>query len=234
MKYNDFQRVLSVKRLSRYLEASGGNTRSAMSLYRLNLHLSQEMFTIVSCFEIALRNAIDKELTDKYGNDWLRDIVLPGGAYEGKSCEVSKKIIEKAYNRLCDKGLYTHSKLIAELEFGVWKYMFSNPNFHATGDCLLKIFPNKPKSTRLEKYNNAFVFNKLDGINILRNRIAHHEPICFDLGKPKISTRYIMNAYSNIQELFRWMNIDSRTLLYGLDHVMIVCDKINALKGKTS
>lgn len=30
-----------------------------MTLYRLNLRLSQEMFTIVSCLEVALRNAID-------------------------------------------------------------------------------------------------------------------------------------------------------------------------------
>ncbi len=30
-----------------------------------------------------------------------------------------------------------------------------------------------------------------------------------------------------------WMGIDSHSLLYGLDHVQQVCNKINSLKEKT-
>ena len=30
------------------------------------------------------------------------------------------------------------------MEFGVWKYMFANPQYRATGQILLRIFPNKP------------------------------------------------------------------------------------------
>ena len=41
--------------MERYLTACGGDTRKAMTLYRYNLQISQEMFTIVSCFEVALR-----------------------------------------------------------------------------------------------------------------------------------------------------------------------------------
>lgn len=59
MKYLDFENILSAKRMGRYLSAVGGDTRKAMTLYRENLRLSQELFTIVSCFEVALRNAID-------------------------------------------------------------------------------------------------------------------------------------------------------------------------------
>ena len=43
--------------MTRYVQACGGNTRKAMTLYRYNLQLSQELFTIISCFEIALRIA---------------------------------------------------------------------------------------------------------------------------------------------------------------------------------
>ena len=49
--------------MERYVTACGGDTRKAMTLYRYNLQVSQEMFTIVSCFEVALRNAIDRKLT---------------------------------------------------------------------------------------------------------------------------------------------------------------------------
>lgn len=75
MKFTDFQNVLSSERLNRYVAACGNDTRKAMSLYRLNLHLSQEVFTLLSCFEVALRNAIDRQLTSRFGKDWLRDSV---------------------------------------------------------------------------------------------------------------------------------------------------------------
>lgn len=55
------------------------------------------------------------------------------------------------------------------MEFGVWKYMFANPQYRATGQILLRIFPNKPRSSAEVQYNNAYMFNELDGINILRN-----------------------------------------------------------------
>lgn len=60
MKYTDFEYVLSPERMGRYLQACGDDSQKAMTLYRYNLQLSQEMFTVISCFEVALRNAIDR------------------------------------------------------------------------------------------------------------------------------------------------------------------------------
>ncbi|MDE5836141.1 MAG: hypothetical protein K2H50_03940 [Paramuribaculum sp.] len=120
MKFTDFQHILSPERLNRYVVACGNDTRKAMSLYRLNLNLSQEVFTLLSCFEVSLRNAIDRELTARYGVDWLRDSVANGGIFDIASCRDSARIISKAYNRLNRNGEYTHYKLLAEMEFGVW------------------------------------------------------------------------------------------------------------------
>lgn len=229
MKFVDFQNILSSERLNRYVIACGEDTRKAMSLYRLNLHLSQEVFTLLSCFEVALRNAIDGELTIHFGGNWLRDSVAIGGIFDIASCRDSARIISKAYSRLDKKGEYTHHKLLAEMEFGVWKYMFANPQYRATGRILLRIFPHKPRSSAEIQYNNSYVFNELYGINILRNRIAHHEPICFARRQPQIDTVYILNAYHTLYKLFMWMGIDSHSLLYGLDHVQSVCNRINSI-----
>jgi len=68
VKYSDFEHIMSVARMNRYLIASGNNSRKTMTLYRKNLHLSQELFTVISCYEIALRNAIDRQYTSQYGN----------------------------------------------------------------------------------------------------------------------------------------------------------------------
>ena len=230
MKYSEFQYILSGDRLERYLLACDNDTRKTMTLYRLNLNLSQEVFTLLSCFEVAIRNAIDRVLTERFGNNWLRDAVLDGGMFDVASCRDRAKIIKKAYHRLLRDGSYSHPKLLAEMEFGVWKYMFAKPQYRAVGRSLLAIFPNKPRSSAENKYNNSFIFNELDGINILRNRIAHHEPICFARRLSKIETSYILNAHQTLHKLFMWMGIDSNSLLYGLDHVQQVCSKINKLK----
>jgi hypothetical protein len=229
MNFIDFQNILSEDRLQRYMIACGSDSRKTMTLYRLNLNLSQEVFTLLSCFEVALRNAIDRELTQELGSDWLRDAILPGGIFDVSGCRDSARIIRKAYEKLLLNDEYSHNKLLAEMEFGIWKYMVANPQYRVTGRRLLRVFPNKPRSSAEMQYNNSFIFNELDGINILRNRIAHHEPICFLRRQPQIGTSYILNAYQTIHKLFLWMGIDSHSLLYGLDHVQQVCKRITEL-----
>lgn len=109
MEYLEFERILSAKRMRRYKEAANGDTRKAMALYRYNLRLSQEMFTIVSCFEVALRNAIDGLLVTTLGNDWLRDSVQDDGIFSNGRMNETRKIIEKASNRLNRQGIFSQS-----------------------------------------------------------------------------------------------------------------------------
>ena len=230
MKYKDFEKILSQERMSRYLIACGGDTRKAMTLYRYNLQLSQEAFTIISCFEVALRNAIDNHLISILGAEWLKNSIMNGGIFTNPILHKTYDIINYAYNKLRSSGTYSHSKLLAEMEFGIWKYMFSPIQYRVTGQQLLRIFPNKATSTPQTQYNRTYIFNELDKINTLRNRIAHHEPVCFSLQQPVIDTAYILNEYQKIQTLFMWMGIDNRALLYGLDHIQQVCARIKNKK----
>lgn len=227
MQYTEFERIISQPRMQRYLVATGDDTRKTMTLYRLNLKISQECYTIISCFEIALRNAIDEHYVAVYGNEWLKDAQSPGGIFTNRRCRITKQIITQAYTNLGSQ--YTHSKLLAEMDFGFWRFLFAQPQFYHAGQSLLNIFPNKPNSTPLMQYNQRYVFNELKKINYFRNRIAHHEPICFRLGASIIDTTYLMTNYNVIQNLFHWMNIDSNKLLYGLDHIDKLRDKLNQL-----
>lgn len=232
MIYPVFERVMSSKRMKRYLNACGRDKRKAQTLYRLNLRLSQEMFTVISCYEVALRNAIDSIMSASFGQDWLRDAIQPGGILDNPLFAGTTRIMHKAYNELVSKGNYSCSKMLSAMEFGVWKYMFSGPQYRASGRRLLKVFPNKPKSSAIKQYNNQFIFNELDAINRLRNRIAHHEPICFLQDKEIISTDYLQNCYHRILALFSWMDIDSKALLYGLDHIQRLTQQIESICKK--
>ena len=226
MKYSAFQDVMSDIRLDRYLTASGNNSRKAMTLYRKNLKLCQELFTVISCFEIALRNRIDRHYISIHGNDWLRDSVRPDGIFSTVPTKQTHKIINTCLSRLTT---YNHSKLVAEMDFGFWRYLFASPQFKTAGQSLLKVFPNKPSSTPTLQYNHTYVFNHLDQINHIRNRIAHHEPICFRPKLPIKDTTYARQRYNVILQFFKWLNIDEAALLYGLDHISPVCDEIDRL-----
>ena len=227
MKFVQFKDIMSVPRMNRYLMACSNDSKKAMTLYRKNLKLSQELFTIVSCFEVSLRNRIDTVYQSAHGNDWLYNSARPGGFFDKRNCQRTQQLILNAYREL---GLnYSHHKLIAEMDFGFWRYFYAQPQFFAGGQILLHVFPNKPRSSTTIQYNQSYIFNQLKFINELRNRIAHHEPICFVPSHPIINSSYTRNHYILIKELFQWMNIDEDALLYGLDHVLNVCDDIDNL-----
>ena len=226
MKFTEFEETISPERMHRYVLACGNDTRRAMTLYRYNLKLSQEMFTLISCFEVSLRNRIDREMQANFGTDWLRDFILPGGRFDvDPRVDGTRKIIKKAYEGLIRTNNYSHTKLLAEMEFGVWKFMYNNVQYRLANRCLLGVFPNKPTSTAQLQYDNTFVFGELDVINQIRNRIAHHEPICFGI-PASIDTQHVLDCYARMMRLFQWMGINANTLLYGLDHVGSVCSKI--------
>ena len=227
MRYEEFENVMSPTRIDRYLVACNANTRKAMTLYRLNLRMSQELFTVISCFEVTLRNAIDRHYTRQLGMDWLKDAVARGGMFNNVHCSRSSRVIGRALNGLGPD--YTHSKLVAEMEFGFWRYLFARAQFLAGRQTLLQIFPEKPRSSPWVQYNNIFVFNELAEINQLRNRIAHHEPICFLPGFSINDSNYSRWHYSLMRQYFQWMQVDEKSLLYGLDHIYNITRQVDSL-----
>jgi hypothetical protein len=147
--------------------------------------------------------------------------------FDTQNCRHTKNLINNVVTKL---GVhYTHAKLLALMDFGFWRYLFAQPQFYAGGQSLLRVFPAKPSSTPAIQYNQTFVFNQLGQINDLRNRIAHHEPICFVPGKALKSTTYARQHYNLILQLFQWMGVDESALLYGLDHILTICNEIDAL-----
>jgi hypothetical protein len=226
MRYSAFAKIMTPARMNRYLLACGGNTRKAMTLYRKNLQLTQELFTVISCFEIALRNAIDSKCTTIFGINWLKNGANVGGIFDNNRCRLTKQNINDAINKL---PAYNHFKLVAELGFGFWRYMFAQNQYNATNRILLQIFPSKPTSTPALQYNNTYVFNQLAKLNDIRNRMAHHEPICFLPGQPIKDTNYARQHYNLTLQLFQWMQIDESALLYELDHILNICNEIDCL-----
>jgi hypothetical protein len=227
MKYADFEQLMSTPRLNRYLVACGNNKKKAMTLYRANLRISQEMFSILGVFEVILRNKIDGHYKTVYApiigsNEWLLHAASPGGFYANTQCQRTRQSI---LNAIADLGsVYTHDKLLAELSFGFWRYQFASKEFSAAGSSLHTIFTTRPTGT-----SHTTILNKLKLINNIRNRIAHHEPICFDNSLHAISTVYVLQHYNEVAQLLQWLNIDATKLFYGIDGIQKEIQFINSL-----
>jgi hypothetical protein len=227
MNYEDFEKVLSSARLNRYLTACNGDKEKTLKLYRLNIRLSQAFYAILSLFEVALRNAINGHyLTYFKDNEWLRNQCLGSGFLNnpqfGTGRFKSKKKIDAAIKELGIK--YTHESLVASLSFGFWVNLFAPLQFRFAGQNLHKIFPKRPKGTLPKQ-----IFNDLTKILGFRNRIAHHEPVCFN-GTKNIDLSEAEKIHSLIIRFIEWMGLDNTRFLKDLDNTLQILDEINSLK----
>lgn len=94
---------------------------------------------------------------------------------------------------------------------GFWTYMFTRRHYNGGGKTLLKIFPLKPKGT-----TQKIVYDELGQIRELRNRIAHHEPICFDAAG-NVSTAFASRHYELILKYLSAMGLNADSVLYRIE-----------------
>jgi hypothetical protein len=102
--------------------------------------------------------------------------------------------------------------------------MFASIQFLVGGQSLHKIYENRPKGT-----NQKQIFNELDEIRSLRNRIAHHEPLIFD-SKDLISTIQTEKTYEIILKHTDWLGFAPLKLYRKLDNMKEITNQINAEK----
>ena len=202
MTFNDFQIALSKPRIERFLIASNGNQEKALLLYKINIQLSKEIFGVLSIYEVLLRNKIDNHYRQHFGdNEWLKNQCGLGGIFSHPS--FSKYGFEsrtKILTTFAQLGKhYSHDRLVAELSFGFWTYMFAPIQFMVGGQRLHKIYTERPKGT-----SQKMLFNQLDEIRILRNRIAHHEPLCLTGSIKYLSNTQKKFTIQLLCKLFGW------------------------------
>lgn len=155
-------RSLSPERLSPYVAKSDGNKLAAIRLYERNITLSESLYGVLQCLEIALRNAIDRTLNESVGMSWYDRIPL---------YHLHATIGQAKLKLTADEKSHDPGRMVAELTFGFWTSLMG-PKFAAElwNPHLHRAFPFK----RLQRKE---AHRRLDRIRKLRNRVAHHEPI---------------------------------------------------------
>lgn len=217
---------MSTPRIGRYYASCNQHVLKTLSLYNANIRLSQAFLPVLNYFEVVLRNRIDLHYrlrsVQLTGNpDWLLAAALPGGFLTRNGCLSSAEKIQQNHAKLGVK--YTHDRLVAELSFGFWRFMFAGNQYQAGGNTLLNIFPGLPP-----RCNQNFIYRKLKDINSIRNRIAHHEPICFGTNDT-INASYARAHFQEITDILGYMGIDSRHLFRGFKGVLEEANDIDSI-----
>ena len=188
MDFKTSQKILSKARIGKYETACAGDKKKSMQLYRYNLRLCQRFYGVLSLFEVILRNAINRHYQTYFADtDWIVHQAAMGKLLANCKDEINQ--LELDYKK---RGLYNNDKIVSSLTFGFWTKLFTRSGYKAGGKTLLRIFPNKAKGK-----NQADIYLDLTHIREFRNRIAHHEPICFD-GSGHINTTFARTHYQLI------------------------------------
>lgn len=163
--------TLSPPRLSTYENATS-SLEDALKLYQWNADISGAFFHCLQICEITIRNAISEVLFKLHGNQWPWDNGFLNTLPNPKHGYNPREDLKKARNKLSDVN-----KVIPELTFVFWQKMFTSRHDNQLWIPHLKTtFLHTDTSMQIKSLRSE-IYNDLEKIRKLRNRIAHHEPI---------------------------------------------------------
>ena len=199
------------QRLNKYIRLYDGDEAKVVAHYKANLALAESLYTSLSVFEVTLRNALSKELERMMGRkDWYA--VFPSNpALKSLTSEVTVAI-----RHISQRGeMVSPDKIIAELTFGFWVTLLNSEYELSLWKSLRLAFPHMPKKDRKRKN----VSSPCNALRKLRNRVFHHESICWDLD-------YITDIHNRLVMVLGWINTDMPSWLDEVDHFCKVVDEI--------
>lgn len=196
------ERYVTQERLGPYLAETGGDFAQAEALYIWNLRVAGAFHEALGIFEIVLRNALCEHLRTWHTNrpgSWLDD---PRGVLENKRIDQ----IDAARQLLIARGKpVTEGRIVAELSLGFWRYLLARRYEHALWTPhLRRAFPHMKPARR------ETVYQRVDDLHSLRNRVAHHEPI---------HHHNLARSHHDMLQLVSWINPDMAAWLEGISRV---------------
>lgn len=184
---SDMEAALSLERFARYVIWAGGDRERALELYELNARLSESLYIPLQILEVALRNRVHDRMSKLHGEGWF-DV---DGLLEVPNQRHQVATARQDLSR--EKKEPTPGRVIAALSFSFWTAMFS-PAYEDLWRGGLVEIAVRPDGKRLSRKDFS---RRLNPIRILRNRVAHHEPILhWDLAR----------HHAAIYEVTRWLS----------------------------
>jgi len=196
--------VITPARLAPYLTASNNDLQAAIDLYVWNIKAAARLYGPLSIFEVALRNALSREMARLFGTpDWIgahpfialgtallnsRPRNAPAGKPPASPTDLLSDITktrDRVNKELARKSRHgpasiragaTTDDVIAALDLGYWtKLLNRDVEQHLFIPGLYRAFPHAPRKGKLP--DRGPLSNTIHGIRSLRNRVMHFEPL---------------------------------------------------------
>lgn len=166
--------ALSSARIGTYETATAAvpQLAGALALYTWNAQVSAAMMNPLHICEVVVRNAVSDALEAVYGPRWpwndafLRSLPSPKKGFNARK-DLKNVGLKKA----------TTGKVIPELKFVFWQKMFTGRFDGAIWNLHLRtVLPYANPALNVQDLRKL-IHDELEQLRLLRNRIAHHEPI---------------------------------------------------------
>jgi hypothetical protein len=196
------RQTLSLTRMSTFETAAGitGNDDPrALALYAWNARVSAALLAPLHICEVVVRNAASEAVEQVYGPRWPWQIGFEQSLPSPRTGYNPQRDLQNVRSRVLTTG-----KVIPELKFVFWQKLFTSRHDQRLWDTYLRqVLPNVAPTKTVAQLREG-VYNDLEQIRTLRNRIAHHEPVFArnlqdDLGKIVALIEYRAN------ETAKWM-----------------------------
>jgi hypothetical protein len=168
----DLHRPISQVRLEAYRPPNGTDLDMLVT-YFWNVALSEALYPTILAFEVALRNTIHLTLSQRYGAALWFDRANLLEQRERDAVADARDQLRRSRKQATD------GRIIAALSFKFWVFMFNRPyeariwQRNNNPAVLRQAFPRLPTAFR----SRAAVEQRCEEIRVLRNRVAHAEPI---------------------------------------------------------
>jgi hypothetical protein len=199
-----FEAAISAERFGRYLDWAGGDRDRALDLYALNIRLSEALYPPLQMLEVVLRNRIHGILSEAYQPCWFREDGFLIVAHQviqiaTATAELARETKEP-----------TASGTVAALTFSFWTTMLG-PAYENLWQMHLHRIGRRQDGGGLRRKDFS---GPLTPIRILRNRIAHHEPI---LGWN------LPQHHEAMRRLTGWLSPGAAAWCFDLDRFGAIC-----------
>lgn len=182
--------TLSPARMGTYEAAvriQSDNDSAALVLYAWNAKVSSALLAPLHICEVVIRNTVSDALEVLYGNRWPWSPTFERSLPDPQLGYSPRRDLQSAR-----RSARTAGKVIPELKFVFWQKMFTGRHDNRIWDHhLYRVMPNLNLSQSVQMLRHS-VYQDLEQLRMLRNRIAHHEPIF---------SRNLANDYKKIHDL---------------------------------
>jgi hypothetical protein len=185
--------AISTARFSTYLKHASNVESHAWAAYAWNVRASAAMLQVLTHMEVALRNGVNRALVAAFGAAWPYnsgfEITFP--VYERARYMTARRELEK---RLKKKPLAT-GDFVAGQTLAFWESMLVTRYKARMWDVTFAAaFPGAGPAVTYRSVRDA-----VERLRLLRNRIAHHEPLL---------TVDLNAEYTRAMSVIRWASVE--------------------------